>query len=706
MALTVRGIDIMGWTKDYLRDNFSQAQIEAHVEALARDFPGITHIAIAVPMNTQAEATAEAVTSFASEPSAYAKLFMDAIHNEGKSVIFRGTDCYFEGLYEFPKDGGKANGNRFITTGETVSDNFSTGVRNHGLEITSSSDSVSDNYLTSHQPSNTWTIGSGYITGPTADGWKRTCLFDANYIEDVVVTAKVYSTGSNNVQIVARATTDSNFPGYGLQMRGSNTLRIERPGLASLVEDTGQTFTNGTWYWLKLECVGTTIRGKVWEDGNSEPGFWTISTTDATYARGYCGFGGESNAVQVDDFSFTPTAVTDTWMYRAYDWVTTNIADFSSGDMVVPYPEASFHQSLTTRGNYNQFFIDLDYCLRKAGTDNSKSFQCNTYGHAFTAVLQNGYNTQFTELGIATYDHYGTATGNGNRFPNYDEQNTGAANSYTPGTSINEGATHRCSYYPEKTAYNHSIDLYITNKGTGDWTVTVHDGSNNPVQMCSQTDLTDLTNSYQATILNANITENAMNTFNIEWWNENTDVQYHFHVTTTTGDGTVSVATANDLETARQRSYKAAADARGMEIDIRNAYSKTGVPQFLQEWGDFYSTDGSRSNPTLNQTQHETYLQTFTTAWQRLVDEGILTGFNYWRALDGHESIVQLSAGSSTPSNTNLTSTSTYSRSYEGDIINDFFNANSNIRNQITAARGVIGSGRNAITSSRGVATR
>ena len=705
MALTVRGIDIMGWTKDFLRDNFSQAQIEAHVEALVRDFPAITHIAIAVPMNTQAEATTEAVTAFSSEPAAYAKLFMDAIHAEGKKVIFRGTDCYFEGIYDFPKVG-KSNGNRFITTGESITDDFSSSAtRDHGYEMSSAAANTSTNYLTSHYSGNTWTITGNELVGPGADGWKRTCYFDASNMEDVVFTAKVKSTGSNNLQIIARGSTDSNFPGYGLQMRGSNTLRIERWGIANLGEVTNKTFTNGTYYWLKLECTGTTIRGRVWEDGDAEPGTWDVSVTDSNYARGYCGFSSESSSPTIAEMTITPSVSTDTWMYRAYNWVTTNIADFSTGDMVVPYPEASGHQALTTNGSYNEFFIDLDYCLRKAGTDNSKTFTANAYGHLFTAVLQNAYNAQFTEFGIATYDHYGTALGVGKRWKNGDsstqQTNISGTDVYSVPTSITEASTHRNDFIPDKSAYNESIDVYIVDKGTGDWTMTLHDSGNNPTVMPDNQDITSTSNSYQATITNANLTSGAYNTFSVDWWNQNTDQTYHFHLTSTVADGEVRVLSGNseDLNTVAYTQYKGNASPDAMEIDIRNAYAKTGVPQFLQEWVDYWSTNASLSDPVRNQTDHEAYLDAMVAAWQRLVDEGILTGYNYWRALDGQESIVALSSGVSLPNNSALTSVDTYSRNYEGDIINDFFNANLTTGSVRAAASRSASSGKTASSS-------
>lgn len=98
-----KSIDLMHWSKDYLRGSpFSEAAINALVEGLARDF-SVTHLAVATPMNSEAEAIAEGVTPFSINPVVYAKRFTDAIHTQGLNVIFRGTDCYMEGIYDFPK---------------------------------------------------------------------------------------------------------------------------------------------------------------------------------------------------------------------------------------------------------------------------------------------------------------------------------------------------------------------------------------------------------------------------------------------------------------------------------------------------------------------------------------------------------------------------------------------------------------------------
>jgi hypothetical protein len=456
--LEYRSIDMMQLSKDLLDSPASSTHTDNHIEALCRDYPTLTHIGISVPMNTNAQAMAARGSNFGIEPATYAAQFIDKIHAMGKKVLFRGTDCAFEGIYSFAK------------------------------------------------------------------------------------TDKV----------------------------------------------------NGT----------------------------------------------------LANYESTP----DSWLARCATWIEDNIAMFDDGDLIAPFPEASSHWPLTNGGNYNQFFMDLSTVLQEIGTDNSKAIDAIHFSHIWTSAIQNAYNTQYTEFGVATYDHYGTAVGNGylsfDYYPSTDQvtnwSDLSGSDTYSLTSSINEGATHKRAMTPEKASYNKRIEVYVVSKGTGDWTMTIHDGSNNPVQMPDHTDFDSKSNSYQATILNANLTEGAWNSFDIDWDNPSPDTAFHFHLTSSDGTGTVKVASGHgsDMAWIKSKHWKANAIADALEIDIRKTYSRTGVPQFLQEWGDYWSTDSGRSNPVRDQTEHEAYLDDIYAALSRLVADGILIGFQYWRSGGGHEGLM------------------------------------------------------------------
>lgn len=118
---------------------------------------------------------------------------------------------------------------------------------------------------------------------------------------------------------------------------------------------------------------------------------------------------------------------------------------------------------------------------------------------------------------------------------NVDQSSTVTGQSYTVPTSIAETAAAKKSFTPTRDPIT-GIRVLVATKGTGDWTITLHDS--------------DDTSLATATLTNANVTGSAYNTFTFSSpvrpiiGNE-----YHFHVTVSTGTSTVSTSTTADLET-------------------------------------------------------------------------------------------------------------------------------------------------------------
>jgi len=636
-TMPYRGIDIMGWTKDTLDNNVSSTQSDDLIESLASYF-NLTHIGVSIPMNTNAEALADRGYEFDSEPATYAAQFNDKIHSEGLGVLWRGTDCTFEagGLYNMTYSPSKRNGNRYTYKAEDITDRF-------GSDTLSNYDSVGN-----------WSISGGTLNGPSPDGWRNVCLFVQDFPEyrddrpcplnDVTMTAKVQKIGHQ--QIIVRGSTDSNYPGYGLQMRDTNLLRLERPGLETLAE-VGFTWSENDWYYLKLDAQGTTIRGKAWAVGDSEPGTWNISVTDSTYSSGFCGFSGETSSGKFDDMVITPIKDTDTWIARACDWIEDNISLFADGDILAPYPEADAHQALDEQGIYNSFWIELAHCLEWVCANNDLVCYTGLVAQNYTGVVQGGRSGEmFSVPNVITVDHYGASLGLNERFSSGDaarQVNVGGTDTYSVPTSISESSTDRCSFIPEKIALNMDIDIYIVDKGTGDWTMTIHDQYNNPVQLPDHTDFLSKTNNYQVTVGNGSLVDNDWNRFRLYWDNPITDQTYHFHLTSTVADGTVRVLSGNsgNLEYCGHEQFKTNATPEAMEIDIRKIYHKhSQIPVFVQEWGDYWSLDDTRSTPIRTESEHVVYLQSMYDAYARLADDEILVGFNYWRATGGLEEIM------------------------------------------------------------------
>jgi len=134
--------------------------------------------------------------------------------------------------------------------------------------------------------------------------------------------------------------------------------------------------------------------------------------------------------------------------------------------------------------------------------------------------------------------------GNGNdannvkKFADVEEQSdTTGGNTDTIATAISEVATEKKTFTAITSGFFiTSIEIEISAKGTGDWTVTVHDSSD--VVIASDT------------ILAANMASSGFQKFNMNFTAGSED---HFHVTSTVADGIAVSSGANDLETV---SYK------------------------------------------------------------------------------------------------------------------------------------------------------
>lgn len=111
---------------------------------------------------------------------------------------------------------------------------------------------------------------------------------------------------------------------------------------------------------------------------------------------------------------------------------------------------------------------------------------------------------------------------------------------YTLAVAINEGATHRQTFIPTKDPQK-SVQVLIAAIGTGNWTLTVHDSLNREVAA--------------KTVANA-----SLNTGDFEFtfasvWRPVIGASYHFHITSTVADGTVTTTTTVDLETVDFHTY-------------------------------------------------------------------------------------------------------------------------------------------------------
>ena len=111
---------------------------------------------------------------------------------------------------------------------------------------------------------------------------------------DVDVKCRVQaSTLNGEVGLVARFTSATDWYSFEIDLdSGSEDLSIYRstfPGNVAQLATTAFIVSAGTWYWIRVQCQGTNLRMKCWEDGDPEPSSWSLETTDATHASGAVG---------------------------------------------------------------------------------------------------------------------------------------------------------------------------------------------------------------------------------------------------------------------------------------------------------------------------------------------------------------------------------------------------------------------------------
>lgn len=113
---------------------------------------------------------------------------------------------------------------------------------------------------------------------------------------------------------------------------------------------------------------------------------------------------------------------------------------------------------------------------------------------------------------------------------------TGGSNTYTLPTSISETATAMRTFVSDIEPL-YSIKVKINAKGTGNWTLTLHDDANNVLGT--------------STVSNGSLTNGALNEFvfssPVRAYVTPNGRTYHFHLTSTVADGSVYTTTASSL---------------------------------------------------------------------------------------------------------------------------------------------------------------
>lgn len=181
--------------------------------------------------------------------------------------------------------------------------------------------------------------------------------------------------------------------------------------------------------------------------------------------------------------------------------------------------------------------------------------------------------------GTPTFDQsYGTS-----KSIDTNAYRTSGTLTYILPTSISETTTAMCTFEPDIEPF-YSIKVKVVAKGTGNWTLTLHDGLNTVLAT--------------KTITNASLTNGQLNEFvfasQIRGYVKPNARTYHFHLTSTVADGTVQTTTASDLDTADFElwAYRLVDTVNGLHpIAQFLQYTLIGNGNYLAVWEPLSPTD-------------------------------------------------------------------------------------------------------------------
>lgn len=83
-------------------------------------------------------------------------------------------------------------------------------------------------------------------------------------------------------------------------------------GVVTSLGVTGGFYQPSTWFWVRLQAIGTAIKAKIWRKGETEPGAWTIEATDSSIAgAGWAGWQSLSGTGYLDQIGASTDADLD-----------------------------------------------------------------------------------------------------------------------------------------------------------------------------------------------------------------------------------------------------------------------------------------------------------------------------------------------------------------------------------------------------------
>src|SRR6266704_879839 len=162
----------------------------------------------------------------------------------------------------------------------------------------------------------------GVLTDP-GSGVTAVMTLGTGTAATVEILVRMQADNLASIMGVAGRFVDANNWYAGVLGNTSQTLEI-RKDLSSAFSTVGSaafTYSANTDYWVRFQLIGSALKARVWADGSSEPGIWTISSSDTGISSaGLYGPAANPNAigntVKFDNLTITDTQAATTTQTR------------------------------------------------------------------------------------------------------------------------------------------------------------------------------------------------------------------------------------------------------------------------------------------------------------------------------------------------------------------------------------------------------
>lgn len=257
--------------------------------------------------------------------------------------------------------------------------------------------------------------------------------------------------------------------------------------------DIAGALTLGCWFKMETGSIEQTIIGK-WETSSDDRQYRLYINTSDQVVLAVSSDGTSGNVTEATGGT---TLNTGTWYHLTGTYTPSTKMEVFVDAVSDGSNSTTIPASIENTGG-GDFTLGAD-----SATSTATNFADGTMDNPFI------YNTVLTTDEISTLKN--------------------SASGYVPLTAISETAYNTFSFVPD---YDPQVDVKIdiTNVGSGDWTITIHDDDNNVVT--------------SKAIVNASLAAGS-NTFTFASnWRPVLGATYHFHITSTVADGSVTSGNA------------------------------------------------------------------------------------------------------------------------------------------------------------------